>query len=230
MKNKLFALITIIFVVAVASYLYVRSSGRIDRSNVAGSLTSPQESRHEQAAIGDKHVSNTSEDERGATNHSFGDSMPGLPATSSNQISESPGTAADQPTSMDPQNRERIESYIESHIRSGSAISDYAELVKSEQSDPEWSRKLESLIDATIFANSKGLGGMQVAPTKCTRTVCMVAATSSNGRAPSSRDGWSRMPVILMNQPWFMANFHDSANSMSNDKSGNVYLIFMIRK
>ena len=149
-------------------------------------------------------------------------------------LSDQPSTKiagiSDQARPMEPRNSDRVSDYLQSHIDSGSSVSDYAQLLRSEPPDPDWSPRIESLIDSSIAANSKGLAGMQVAPTKCSRTVCMVVATSNTGAGPPSKNGWSRMPLILMNQPWFSENFHDAANSMTNDGEGNIHLLFMVRK
>jgi hypothetical protein len=107
---------------------------------------------------------------------------------------------------------------------------DYALLAGSEAPDPDWSPKLEQLLQQAIEQYGRGLTGLEVSRPQCTRTVCMLTAAARVQETQHPNADWQRLTFRIAKEPWFKDTFFDTRTTVTSDKQGALYVTYFIRK
>ncbi|WAC64148.1 hypothetical protein OVA13_05060 [Pseudoxanthomonas sp. SL93] len=108
---------------------------------------------------------------------------------------------------------------------------DYETLGRSEPADPDWSPRLEALIQQTIERHAHEFGHLEISRPRCSKSLCMLTAVATT-RNPQQRAqaDFQRLVSHLMQEPWFRASFFDASTTMAGDATGDVYVSYFIRK
>jgi len=117
-------------------------------------------------------------------------------------------------------------------LRAASADArDYETLGRSEPADPEWSPRLEALIQQAIDRQAHEFGRLEIGRPRCSRSLCMLTAvaTTRNPQQLAQAD-YQRLVGYMMQEPWFRASFFDARTTVAADATGGVFVSYFIRK
>lgn len=107
---------------------------------------------------------------------------------------------------------------------------EYALLASAEPPDPEWSPRLEQLLQQAIDQHGRGLTGLEASRPHCTRTLCVLTAASRVQETNRPDADWQRLMLRIMNESWFREAFFDTNTTVTGDKQGTLYITYFIRK
>jgi hypothetical protein len=125
----------------------------------------------------------------------------------------------------------RVEKFLAGLRIASSDARDYETLGRSEPADPDWSPRLEALIQQTIERHAHEFGHLEISRPRCSKSLCMLTAagTTRNPHLLAHAD-FQRLVGHMMQEPWFRASFFDASTTVAGDSTGNIYASYFIRK
>jgi len=133
------------------------------------------------------------------------------------------------PKPLTTKNEVRLEALAKQMADSDGRARDFYKLATSEAPDGAWSDAMEQQLQQAIARHGGKFTGLQTRLPHCTRTVCMLVATGGMGTEAADAD-WQRLMTLVMNEPWFGANFFDTQTAVKPDAKGTMYVTYFIRK
>lgn len=132
---------------------------------------------------------------------------------------------------LSPEGERRVEEFLAGLRTSSSNAKEYETLGRSEPADPDWSPRLETLIQQVIERHAHEFGRLEISHPRCSRSLCMLTAvTSSRNPQHVGRTDYQRLVGYMMQEPWFRESFFDASTTMAVDTTGTVYVSHFIRK
>jgi len=107
---------------------------------------------------------------------------------------------------------------------------DYALLARAEAPDPDWSPRLEQLLQVALDQHGRGYTGLEVSRPRCARTVCVITAAARVRETQHPNADWQRLASRIAKEPWFKDAFLDTRTTVASDKQGALYVSYFIRK
>ena len=173
---------------------------------------------------------NTGE-ESGLTSPGRGSTLKTPPPAQTIGRSSRPSSLADTgPSPMSPEGQARIDAVLHQLDLMDDGRDDYALLARAEPPDPDWSPRLELLLQQAIDQHGRGLTGLEATRPHCTRTVCMLTAVSRVQETHRADANWQKLTYSMMSEPWFREAFFDARTTVTGDKHGALYVTYFIRK
>lgn len=125
----------------------------------------------------------------------------------------------------------RLETFLAGLRNASTDAKDYETLGRSEPADPDWSPRLESLIQRTIDRHAGEFGQLEIGRPRCSRSLCMLTAVAiaRDPQQPGPSD-YQRLVSYMMQEPWFRESFFDASTTVATDATGNVFVSYFIRK
>ena len=125
----------------------------------------------------------------------------------------------------------RLEKFLAGLRNASTDAKDYETLRRSEPADPDWSPRLEALIQRTIDRHAGEFGQLEIGRPRCSRSLCMLTAVAiaRNPQSPGPGD-YQRLVGYMMQEPWFRESFFDASTTVATDATGNVFVSYFIRK
>ncbi|KRA44234.1 hypothetical protein [Pseudoxanthomonas sp. Root630] len=133
---------------------------------------------------------------------------------------------------MSPEGERRLEKFLEGLRTTSSDANDYEALGRSEPADPDWSPRLEALIQQTIERHAHEFGRLEIGRPRCSKSLCMLTAvaTTRDPQQLAQADFQRLIYVYMMPEPWFRASFFDASTTVAGDATGDVFVTYFIRK
>ncbi|TKS54860.1 hypothetical protein E4582_08875 [Luteimonas yindakuii] len=134
------------------------------------------------------------------------------------------------PRVLSSEGAQRIESAIADYRTHNTDFNDMQYALENEPRDDAWAAAAEARIAAFLQAESVGYSGLEVAPPRCSATVCRVSATALPGldtEAPEAN--WQLLMSGLYGQPWFKASFVDPQTVVTFRGDAVVYVNTFLR-
>lgn len=142
-----------------------------------------------------------------------------------------PSMLADSgPRPVSPEGQARIDAVLHQLDIMDDGHKDYALLARAEPPDPDWSPRLERLLQQSIDQHGRGLTGLETTRPHCTRTVCTLTAAARVQETDRADANWQKLTYSMMNEPWFREAFFDARTTVTGDKHGALYFTYLIRK
>jgi hypothetical protein len=163
-----------------------------------------------------------------------------LPDASDPAASASPGASAlpalggararAQPLSAEGERR--LDKFLAGLRSSSTDAQDYETLGRSEPADPDWSPRLEALIQQAIDRHAHEFGRLEIGRPRCSKSLCMLTAvaTTRHPQQLPQADFQRLIYTYMMPEPWFRASFFDASTTVAGDATGDVYVSYFIRK
>lgn len=129
------------------------------------------------------------------------------------------------PRALSSDGAQRIASAVAAYREHDTDFADMQYLLENEARDDAWAEAVEARIAAFLQAEAGGYSGLEIAPPRCSATVCRVAATALPGldtEAPEAN--WQRLMSRMQNQPWFAATFIDMQLLVTQRGDAIVYV------
>jgi hypothetical protein len=125
----------------------------------------------------------------------------------------------------------RVDTFLAGLRTASSDAKDYETLGRSEPADPDWSPRLEALIQQVIERHAREFGHLEISKPRCSKSLCMLTAVATT-RNPQhvGRTDYQRLVGYMMQEPWFREAFFDASTTVSSDATGNVFVSYFIRK
>jgi hypothetical protein len=168
-------------------------------------------------------------------------SATGAHDTSRKPIAEAPGhaqlstpaigaRAGARPLSAEGERR--LEKFLAGLRNTSSDAKDYEALGRSEPADPDWSPRLEMLIQQTIDRHAHEFGRLEIGRPRCSKSLCMLTAvaTTRNPQQLAQADFQRLIYTYMMPELWFRESFFDANTTVAGDETGDVYVSYFIRK
>jgi hypothetical protein len=145
-----------------------------------------------------------------------------------------PALGADTSTGVRPLSAEgerRVDKFLAGLRTSSTDAKDYETLGRSEPADPDWSPRLEALIQQVIERHAREFSRLEISRPRCSKSLCMLTAvaTTRNPQQLAQAD-FQRLVSYMMQETWFRESFFDASTTISTDAAGNVYVSYFIRK
>ncbi len=133
---------------------------------------------------------------------------------------------------LSPEGERRLEKFLEGLRTTSSDANDYEALGRSEPADPDWSPRLEALIQQTIERHAHEFGRLEIGRPRCSKSLCMLTAvaTTRDPQQLAQADFQRLIYVYMMPEPWFRASFFDASTTVAGDATGDVFVTYFIRK
>lgn len=166
---------------------------------------------------------------------------PGAPVPSRKPLPETPGgaqlpapaigvRAGARPLSAEGERR--LDKFMTGLRNSSADAQDYETLGRSEPADPDWSPRLEALIQQTIERHAHEFGRLEIGRPRCSKSLCMLTAvaTTRHPQQLPQADFQRLIYAYMMPEPWFRESFFDVSTTVAGDATGDVYVSYFIRK
>ena len=115
--------------------------------------------------------------------------------------------------------------------KSDPLFDDLYKLLESEGRDENWSSIIEDSFNASLRANGRGYGGLEVSEPRCSKSICYISAVARPGTSSrSSNSDWQRLIQSAYTEPWFAEKFVDASTTLGGDQRGTIYISFFERK
>lgn len=134
------------------------------------------------------------------------------------------------PRPMSPDGQARIDAVLPRLDSLDKDGQDYALLARAEAPDPDWSPRLEQLLQLAIDQHGRNLTGLEVSRPHCARTVCVITAAARVQETQHPNADWQRLTFRIAKEPWFKDAFFDTRTTVTSDKQGALYVTYFIRK
>jgi hypothetical protein len=134
------------------------------------------------------------------------------------------------PRPMSADGQARIDAALPRLDRLDNDGQDYASLARAEAPDPDWSPRLEQLLQQAIEQYGRGYTGLEVSRPRCTRTVCMLTAVAQVQETQHPNADWQRLTFRIAKEPWFKETFFDTRTTVTSDQQGALYVTYFVRK
>jgi hypothetical protein len=168
-------------------------------------------------------------------------SATGAHDTSRKPIAESPGHAQLSTPSigaragarpLSAEGERRLDKFLTGLRNTSSNAGEFELLGRSEPADPDWSPRLEMLIQQTIDRHAHEFGRLEIGRPRCSKSLCMLTAvaTTRNPQQLAQADFQRLIYTYMMPEPWFHESFFDANTTVAGDETGDVYVSYFIRK
>lgn len=125
----------------------------------------------------------------------------------------------------------RVDKFLAGLRTASSDAKDYETLGRSEPADPDWSPRLETLIEQMIERHAREFGHLEISKPRCSRSLCMLTAVATTRNPPQlAQADFQRLVGYMMQEPWFRESFFDASTTMAADATGDVFVSYFIRK
>jgi hypothetical protein len=188
-------------------------------------------------ALADAGIPNAAGAARSADEDNGTTSSGGKPANDIPELAQSIGRPAGLsplaetgPRPMSPDGQARIDAALPQSGGLDNDGHDYASLARSEAPDPDWSPRIEQLLQQAIEQHGRSSTGLEVSRPHCTRTVCMLTAAARVHETQHPNADWQRLTFRIAKEPWFKETFFDTRTTVTSDKQGALYVTYFIRK
>ncbi len=162
-----------------------------------------------------------------------------LPDASNPSVSAAPaasalpalGGARARAQPLSAEGERRLDKFLAGLRATSTDAQDYETLGRSEPADPDWSPRLEALIQQAIDRHAHEFGRLEIGRPRCSKSLCMLTAvaTTRNPQQLAQAD-YQRLVGHMMQEPWFRESFFDASTTMASDATGLVYVSYFIRK
>jgi hypothetical protein len=207
------------------------------RSLVDGAPPSATDVAAANPAAEDAGISDTASVARGADEDKDLDSSGGEHANDIPALAQSMGRPAGLaplaeagPRPISPDGQARIDAVLPRLDSLDKDGQDYALLARAEAPDPDWSPRLEQLLQLAIDQHGRGFTGLEVSRPHCARSVCVITAAAHVLETQHPNADWQRLTFRIAKEPWFKDAFFDTRTTVASDKQGALYVTYFIRK
>lgn len=145
-----------------------------------------------------------------------------------------PALGADTSAGVRPlsvEGERRVSKFLAGLRTTSTDAKDYETLGRSEPADPDWSPRLEALIQQVIERHAREFSRLEISRPRCSKSLCMLTAvaTTRNPQQLAQTD-FQRLVGHMMQETWFRESFFDASTTVAGDASGDVYVSYFIRK
>jgi hypothetical protein len=152
-------------------------------------------------------------------------------ASSSGRESPQSMTSTEWPSPISREGQVRVTAMGEDLRKADPLFNDLYTLLETEGRDANWSSTIEDSFNASLRANGRGYGGLEVSEPRCSKSICYISAVVRPGAsAKANNTDWQRLILNAYNEPWFAENFVDARTTVGGDKRGAIYISFFERK
>lgn len=126
----------------------------------------------------------------------------------------------------------RLDKFLAGLRNTSSDVGDFELLGRSEPADPDWSPRLEALIQQVIDRRGHEFGQLEIGRPRCSKSLCMLTAvaTTRSPQQPAQADFQRLVYTYMVAEPWFRESFFDASTTVAADATGNVFVTYFIRK
>lgn len=126
----------------------------------------------------------------------------------------------------------RLDKFLAGLRNTSSNAGEFELLGRSEPADPDWSPRLEMLIQQTIDRHAHEFGRLEIGRPRCSKSLCMLTAvaTTRNPQQLAQADFQRLIYAYMMPEPWFRESFFDANTTVAGDETGDIYVSYFIRK
>jgi len=157
-------------------------------------------------------------------------SDPAVTATPDTSALPALGGARARPLSAEGERR--LDKFLAGLRTTSTDAQDYETLGRSEPADPDWSPRLEALIQQAIDRHAHEFGRLEIGRPRCSKSLCMLTAvaTTRHPQQLPQADFQRLIYTYMMPEPWFRESFFDANTTVAGDATGDVYVTYFIRK
>lgn len=133
---------------------------------------------------------------------------------------------------LSAEGKRRLDKFLAGLRNTSSNAGEFELLGRSEPADPDWSPRLEMLIQQTIDRHAHEFGRLEIGRPRCSKSLCMLTAvaTTRNPQQLAQADFQRLIYTYMMPEPWFRESFFDANTTVAGDETGDVYVSYFIRK
>ena len=144
--------------------------------------------------------------------------------------SSGPGPQAPGLRMLSAEGAQRIAEVIAAQRKRDTDFDDVHFMLENEPRDAAWAEAAEARISEFLRVEGAGYSGLEVAPPRCSATVCGLSATALPGlEMDAPHANWQKLMFLLGNQPWFRTAF-DGPELLVTDRDGaTVYVATFMR-
>lgn len=111
-----------------------------------------------------------------------------------------------------------------------SHFDDLQTLLEIEPRDQAWADAMEARISAFLRVHGAEYSGLEVAPPRCTETLCEITAMAVQGGPGASQSGWHALMFRLFSEAWFQQSLIDPRVTMTGRDGAVIHIATFLRK
>lgn len=126
----------------------------------------------------------------------------------------------------------RLAEFLAGLRTSSSNVGDFELLGRSEPADPDWSPRLEAMIQQVIDRRGHEFSQLEIGRPRCSKSLCMLTAvaTTRNPQHLPQADFQRLVYTYMVAEPWFRDSFFDASTTVAADTTGSVFVTYFIRR